>query len=66
VQTYWTQFAKTGNPNGPGVPTWPAYDGTARHFLNVTASAGIEVADDPRGPVCDLFRELMGRPAAAP
>jgi len=66
VQTYWTQFAKTGNPNGPGVPTWPAYDGTARHFLNVTASAGIVVADDPRGPVCDLFRELMRRPAAAP
>jgi para-nitrobenzyl esterase len=22
---YWTQFAKTGDPNGSGNPTWPAY-----------------------------------------
>ena len=26
MQTYWTNFAKTGNPNGDSAPQWPQYD----------------------------------------
>lgn len=42
MSTYWTNFAKYGNPNGEGVPEWPAFSAanpTVMYF-NQTAYTG--------------------------
>jgi para-nitrobenzyl esterase len=33
VATYWTNFAKHGDPNGDGVPFWPPYTKDARRVM---------------------------------
>jgi len=36
---YWTQFAKTGNPNATGSPNWPAYTAANDSILTLDAPA---------------------------
>jgi para-nitrobenzyl esterase len=39
ISSYWTNFAKTGDPNGPGLPQWPAYSShSAYEVLHLTPS----------------------------
>jgi para-nitrobenzyl esterase len=32
MQGYFVNFIKTGNPNGPGLPNWPAYDAKTNYM----------------------------------
>lgn len=41
LQTYWTNFAKTGNPNASGLPNWPAWNDQAKEFLVVNRDASV-------------------------
>lgn len=36
--SYWTNFAKTGNPNGDGLPEWPSYDAETDLALEISAA----------------------------
>ncbi|WP_321471659.1 carboxylesterase/lipase family protein [uncultured Paludibaculum sp.] len=60
LQTYWTNFAKTGNPNDAGVPPWPKYDAEKRAYLELS-NEGPLVKHDLRAPVCGLFIQAMPR-----
>ena len=35
MSSYWVNFAKTGDPNGKGLPTWTAYDTDAEPYLDL-------------------------------
>ena len=37
MRTYWTNFVKTGDPNGPALPKWPAFNGTNPEVLHIEA-----------------------------
>ncbi len=42
MSTYWTNFAKTGDPNGPGLPYWPVYAPTQFHVMHLSFHPGAE------------------------
>ena len=37
MRRYWIQFAKTGDPNAPGLTNWPTYDSTTGSYLDLGA-----------------------------
>ena len=39
---YWTNFAKTGDPKGPGLPAWPEYDTATESTLILDDQIGVQ------------------------
>jgi para-nitrobenzyl esterase len=60
MQQYWTNFAKTGDPNGAGLPKWPKYDAAARGFLEFTDNGPV-AREGLRRSYCDLYVENAKR-----
>ena len=51
-------FARTGDPNGAGLPQWPRYDAQSRHALILDANSRIE--RDPNGADRQLWESVFG------
>jgi len=60
MQQYWTNFAKSGDPNGAGLPKWPKYDATSRGYIEFTDSGAV-AREGLRRPYCDLYVENAQR-----
>ncbi len=60
MQQYWTNFARTGDPNGTGLTMWPKFDTSARGFIEFTGSGPV-AHEGLRRPFCDLYLDNMKR-----
>ncbi|MFM0672508.1 carboxylesterase/lipase family protein [Paraburkholderia sediminicola] len=45
MMSYWTNFARNGNPNGPGLPPWPVYGGPGSLVMRFGSSSGAAPED---------------------
>jgi len=56
ASSYWVNFAKSGNPNGPGLPDWPAYTESNATVMRLDeqSSAGL----DPRLARYELLNQF--------
>ena len=66
ISQYWVNFAATGNPNGPGLPAWPAYA-----ELGPNEAMVLDADRSGRGPWLDtgkarLYQAIFSERVAAP
>jgi len=60
MQGYWVNFARTGDPNGPGLPAWPKFNPDTRSYIQFTG-AGPVAKEGLRRAACDLLIENAKR-----
>ena len=66
LATYWTNFAKTGNPNGPGAHNWPVYNPKDEFWLNIGDTVRLERFNSAGVDfIAAVQEELRRRPTAA-
>lgn len=59
MQAYWVNFARTGNPNGPGLPPWPAYAHPEEPFLELNVTP--KVLHRYHSAKFDAYDQFFGR-----
>jgi para-nitrobenzyl esterase len=58
---YWTQFAKSGNPNGQGQPVWRPFNRNQQVMLSLVEPSPTSETNFATTHRCDFWDTLMGR-----
>jgi len=57
AMSYWLQFAKTGNPNGPGTASWPDFSKPGFNVQEINRP--VRTIDAPDPELCSIYRKEL-------
>jgi para-nitrobenzyl esterase len=68
ISTYWANFARSGNPNGPGCPPWPAFtnDESKVQYLGDPITTGAVTGIDSLKVFDAVYSDVRGKSFATP
>jgi para-nitrobenzyl esterase len=63
--SYWTNFAKRSDPNGPNLPPWPRFDKSGQSYLRLSTALprDAQAASGLRQAQCQLFENKLNQNA---
>ncbi|MFA6838980.1 MAG: carboxylesterase/lipase family protein [Dysgonamonadaceae bacterium] len=59
MNAYWVNFAKTGNPNGNGLPKWPVYNPQKDMILEIQSDGKALGKPDPKKGRLDVMEKAV-------
>ncbi|NJB71363.1 para-nitrobenzyl esterase [Saonia flava] len=59
MNAYWVNFAKTGDPNGAGLPEWPVYNEEGGEILDIELNGDAVGKPDPRKARLDVIKKAI-------
>jgi para-nitrobenzyl esterase len=66
LSSCWTNFAKTGNPNGPGIASWPAYNPKDEYLMDFGDTFKLERFNAAGVDLIAATKEELRRAATLP